>query len=224
MKSQDDGESWSEPRSLKGLCRDGMNHLTPGPANSGIQLRNGEYSGRLVVALAAAGGIGVMYSDDHGGTWTLGGMTVGSQGYEPQIAELSDGRILLNVRNHSDKPGRIISVSADGGITFTECFDERLSAQLCQASLLRCTGAAGTGDDGATPIVFCGPGDGRRLLTVRRSNDDCETWPIARTVYSGPSAYSAMAVLPDGQIGVLYERDAYRRLSFARFPLAWLRT
>jgi sialidase-1 len=163
-----------------------------------------------------------MFSDDHGKTWTLGGMSTGCQGYEPQIAELAGGRILLNSRNHSDKPGRIISVSVDGGVSFQNHYDERLSAKGCEASLLSYTVAEGRSAGEAIPMLFCGPGEGRRMLTVRLSEDEGMTWPIAREVYSGHSAYSAMAVLPDGQIGVLYEKDAYRRLSFVRFPLAWL--
>jgi hypothetical protein len=31
-----------------------------------------------------------------------------------------------------------------------------------------------------------------------------------------------MTVLPDGRIAVLYEKDGYRRLSFAAFTLDWL--
>jgi len=225
MKSRDDGESWSEPDVLEGLSRGAIGHLTPGPANSCIQLRNGRYAGRLVLALGAVktGEVGVVYSDDHGGTWTLGEMSSGLQAYEPQVVELADGRVLVNSRNHSERPGRIISVSTDGGCSFREHLDERLPAKLCEASLLSCAGSAEKPGAGTPPIAFCSPGDGRRALTVRLSDDDCESWSHERVIYSGQSAYSAMAVLPDGRIGVLYEKDAYRRLSFVRFPLSWIR-
>ena len=39
------------------------------------------------------------------------------------------------------------------------------------------------------------------------------------------SAYSCLAVLPDGSIGCLYEagqKHPYEKLVFARFPLEWL--
>jgi sialidase-1 len=71
-------------------------------------------------------------------------------------------------------------------------------------------------------FIFCGPGEGRRKLTIKASADRCQSWPQSRMVYSGHSAYSAMAALPDGGVGVLYEKDAYRRLSFVRFDPGWV--
>lgn len=48
---------------------------------------------------------------------------------------------------------------------------------------------------------------------------------IARVLHEGPAAYSDMVLLPDGQVGCLYERGnghAYEKLTFARFSLDWL--
>ena len=59
-------------------------------------------------------------------------------------------------------------------------------------------------------------------MTVRLSYNEGKTWPIAREVYPGSSAYSSLTVLPDGSIGLLYERDDYKKISFARFTLDWL--
>ena len=49
--------------------------------------------------------------------------------------------------------------------------------------------------------------------------DDGETWPWSNVIYAGSAAYSSMAVLPDGRIGILFERDRYSRVSFATFAL-----
>ena len=60
---------------------------------------------------------------------------------------------------------------------------------------------------------------------MRLSYDDGATWPVAKLLHAGPAAYSALAVLPDGRIGCLYERgqkSAYERITFARFGLDWL--
>jgi sialidase-1 len=62
-------------------------------------------------------------------------------------------------------------------------------------------------------------------MTIRMSEDEGETWPIWRVLHEGPAAYSCLAVLRDGTIGVLYERGqrgAYERITFARLDLAWL--
>ena len=44
---------------------------------------------------------------------------------------------------------------------------------------------------------------------------------MEKVIYAGPSAYSSMARLPDGSIGLLYERDG-RRVTFTSFTLEWL--
>ena len=62
-------------------------------------------------------------------------------------------------------------------------------------------------------------------MTVRLSYDEGKTWPIARLIHAGPSAYSCLAALPNGEIGLLYEKgldSPYESLSFARFSLEWL--
>jgi len=41
-------------------------------------------------------------------------------------------------------------------------------------------------------------------------------------VQEGVAAYSTMARLPDGRIGLLYESGGYRQLTFAAFDLKWL--
>jgi sialidase-1 len=62
-------------------------------------------------------------------------------------------------------------------------------------------------------------------MTVRMSRDEGRTWPVARLVHEGPSAYSSLAQLKDGRIGLLYERgdkSPYERITFALFDRAWL--
>jgi sialidase-1 len=74
--------------------------------------------------------------------------------------------------------------------------------------------------------LFSNPANGERdqrnRLTVRMSEDEGRTWPVAKLLYAGPSAYSCLAVLPDGSIGCLYEagqKHPYEKLVFAHFRL-----
>ena len=70
----------------------------------------------------------------------------------------------------------------------------------------------------------------RKNLTVKLSYDEGKTWPVARVLEPGTSAYSDLAVGPDGTIYCLYERGstdgkdhfATRTLTLARFNLEWL--
>ena len=61
-------------------------------------------------------------------------------------------------------------------------------------------------------------------MTVRLSYDEGKTWPVSRLLHDGPSAYSCLAVLPEGDIGCLYEggKTKYGEIVFARFSLEWL--
>ncbi len=67
--------------------------------------------------------------------------------------------------------------------------------------------------------------DQRDKLTVRLSYDDGRTWPGARLLHAGPSAYSSLAALPDGEFACLYEagqKYPYEKIIFARLTLDWL--
>ena len=67
-------------------------------------------------------------------------------------------------------------------------------------------------------------------MTVRLSYDECISWQISKVINPGPSAYSCLAVLPEGTIACLYERgDEFRnnyinydKITLAKFNLLWL--
>ncbi|MHC4507853.1 MAG: sialidase family protein, partial [Planctomycetota bacterium] len=56
------------------------------------------------------------------------------------------------------------------------------------------------------------------------SYDEGKTWPVSKLLHDGPSAYSCLTVLPDGDIGCLYEGGdtRYGEIVFAGFSLEWL--
>jgi sialidase-1 len=73
-------------------------------------------------------------------------------------------------------------------------------------------------------LVFSNPAvpRGRNHLTVRVSLNDGKTWPHSRLICEGSSAYSSLAALPSDEIGLLYERDDYKYITLACFPLRWV--
>ena len=99
--------------------------------------------------------------------------------------------------------------------------DEELIEPVCQASLIRYEG-----DGTKNRILFSNPADKKRIkMTVKLSYDEGESWPVAQLVYPGPSAYSCLAELPSGEVGLLYERgmkNPYEKITLARFPMEWL--
>ena len=97
--------------------------LPEGVARDGIQLA----SGRLIAPCCHTVGVNlkpddpefshVIYSDDHGKTWSLGG-EVGPGGDESTAVETSDGSLYLNCRNGKEVGHRAYARSRDGGLTF----------------------------------------------------------------------------------------------------------
>lgn len=238
-RSVDDGQSWTAPANITAATKDAAwGWYATGPG-VGIQIRHGKYQGRLVIpcdhsfqptnqpakGLGAGSGSHVIYSDDHGQTWKLGGVARPRMN-ESQVVELADdqGGLLLNMRTTAKANRRGQSVSHDGGRTWTTPeYVSELIEPRCQASLLRYSWPEGK-EPGR--ILFCNPAGTRRTnLTVRLSLNDGKTWPVARTLHAGPAAYSCLVVLPDKSIGCLYEcgrANSYEKITFARFPLAWL--
>lgn len=58
----------------------------------------------------------------------------------------------------------------------------------------------------------------RRNTVLSLSPDNGRTWPAKLVLCPGSSAYSTAARLPDGNIGVLYERQGYREMVFVSVP------
>jgi sialidase-1 len=221
-KSTDDGVTWAKPIEItKDVKRSDWTWYATGPG-IGIQLK----SGRLVipcdnkVAVTKARQSHVIYSDDHGATWKISA-PVGPNCNESQVVERSDGSLLLNMRSYQANNRRLVALSNDGGATWSKPVeDSALIEPVCQASTLRYRA------DAKSPILFSNPASLKReKLTVKLSNDEGKTWPVAKELHAGPAAYSCLAVLPDGMIACLYERgqnQPYETITLSRFSLKWL--
>ncbi len=221
--SRDDGRTWSEARSLSSSLPGDWASLAAGTGNSALQLRQGRHKGRLLASLYGSGVIALVLSDDHGKTWRPGALLASNTASEPSVAELSDGRVLVSPRHGLGKArGRLFLFSDDGGQSFSEKRYEPGIPIAGQGEILASEllglGGAGT----VRPIVCCGPAENKTRLTLMASLDDGRTWPVSRVLDDGSAANLALVALPGGEVGVLYERDKYRRLSFQRVDLAAL--
>ena len=222
--SVDDGQSWSEPRDITASVKDPQwTWYATGPCH-GIQLD----SGRLVVPCDHIVGLHldrsrdpyhshVIYSDDRGETWQLGG-NVEAGTNECAVAQLQDGSLYINCRNYVSGTRRAVARSHDQGQTFALMeWDATLIEPVCQGSLEALPGGQ---------LLFANPASTRReRMTVRLSSDGGRTWPTARTLHPGPSAYSDLAALPNGDVCCLYEsgeNQPYESLTLARFNPVWL--
>jgi sialidase-1 len=252
MYSDDDGAAWSQPEEITEVFASFRSEypwrvVATGPGH-GTQLRNG----RMIVPLWMSDGSGsefgpqyrghrpscvsLVYSDDRGRTWQRGEIVVPQTAErnpsETVCVELSDGRVLFNVRNESERHRRLVSISPDGvGGWSAPVFDDALIEPVCMGSLIRHPGGVLFANPCPTDEVAPWPGSPnyrRERLTVRLSTDDCRRWPVAKVLEPGWAGYSDFAVRADGTILCLYEcgivtgmaDDRYVRL--ARFDLEWL--
>lgn len=259
QRSEDDGQTFTKPVEITArfdaFRKDyDWKVLATGPGH-GLQLRNG----RLVVPVWLSTGTGghahrpsvasVIVSDDQGKTWRRGDVAVpNTEAFvnpsETILVELADGSVLLNVRNESPRHRRLATVSKDGATGWSQpTFQEDLLEPICMASMIRLSFPA---EGGRSRLLFANPhnldrADGKakpggsrdRLnLAVKLSYDEGKTWPVHKVLEAGPSAYSDLAVGPDGSIYCLYERgraadpgkrlSTYAYLTLARFNLEWL--
>ena len=53
-------------------------------------------------------------------------------------------------------------------------------------------------------------------------HDEGISWPKHKTIYSGSAAYSSLSILKNGEIGVLFEMDNYKKNVFVKFPIDWI--
>ncbi|MFO0799754.1 MAG: sialidase family protein [Gemmataceae bacterium] len=222
-RSKDDGKTWSPPVNVtaKVAGRDPAWRLFFQGPGAGVQTRDG----KLVFAAQYREAKGtpracLLHSGDGGATWAVSppAAPAGPPTSEAQVAEAADGSLLLTMRDESRSGKRLWArfnpKSGEWGRPWSELADP-----TCQASIVAHPSGA---------LVFTNPASAkeRKGLTVRVSDDGGATWSAGRVVDARPSAYSCLAVLKDGSLGVLYEcgdRSAYETLAFARFSLDWAR-
>ena len=177
--SVDDGQTWTEPREITESVKDPQwTWYATGPCH-GIQL----HTGRLVVPCDHIVGLHldrsrdpyhshVIYSDDRGETWQLGG-NVEAGTNECAVAQLQDGSLYINCRNYVGGTRRAVARSHDQGQTFAliGVGTQTLIEPVCQGSLEALPGGQ---------LLFANPASTRReRMTVRLSSDGGRTWPTA---------------------------------------------
>ncbi|WP_199429621.1 sialidase family protein [Qaidamihabitans albus] len=239
QRSTDGGSTWSAAREITGEAKAAdWRWYATGPGHA-IVLRHREHAGRIVVPAnhssappAGSPDIGTeakyygghdLLSDDGGHTWRIGFSDDRTDGHlaanETTVAELPDGTLYFNSRDHGTAPGhRVDAYSTDGGETLVEPYQAQPSivGPRVQGSVLQTSKR--------DVLLYSGPSDpdARRSMSVRISDDGGRTWRDASTVSDAPAAYSDLAQLDRRTIGLLYETGEsgpYETITFERLPL-----
>lgn len=262
FRSRDAGATWT--RETVQVRPDGFGNV-PGKdigvaaMQSGITLAYGKWRGRLIMPARIAGPRDsndvewrpyhystALYSDDHGATWqTSKPFPVLGTG-EAALAELSDGTILYNSREHMTRGNRFLAHSDDGGDLWLGAYRSlilpdgaRGTSYGCLGGMIRLPVAEHDillfsnldTDAGVMPAKTGGSTrEGSEKITVWASFDGGRTWPVKRLVYDGPAAYSTLAAgrtgtPSEGKIYLLFEGGPQRwdeAVQVVAFNLSWL--
>ncbi|MDB4629285.1 exo-alpha-sialidase, partial [Akkermansiaceae bacterium] len=175
VRSTDHGATWSKPENWTKKLKDPSWHLfAPAPGN-GITMKDGTLvmptQGRDAKGLPFSN---ITWSKDHGKTWQVSNHARNNT-TECAVAELSDGSLLLNMRdnrNRADKSGtngRAIAHTKDLGKSWVSHSTDHsaLPEPVCMASLIADPYRKGT-------VYFSNPNNkrSRSHMTLRRSTDD----------------------------------------------------
>lgn len=239
QRSTDDGRTFSRAREITDVAKaENWRWYATGPGHA-IVLRNSEHAGRIVVPAnhssappegstdigteAKYYGAHSLISDDGGHTWRIGFTDDRTDGViaanESTVAELPDGTLYFNSRDHGTAEGnRVDAYSTDGGESLAGPYAPQptIVDPRVQGSVLQTTQP--------NVLLFSAPSHPaqRRAMAVRVSQDGGRTWGVAHTVSDNPAAYSDLVQLDRRTIGLLYETGSdrpYETITFERLPL-----
>lgn len=230
VRSRDGGRTWGAPQYINDriLCiePDGpqpIKNVKGAFASSGgaVQLDNGRIMFVLVVREKEKRGFldYAVYSDDGGYSWHVSGNAAHTDGDEAKIAQLTDGSLVMSIRSRSKGGMRQFSYSYDLGHTWStpvgvsDIVDPACNGDLIHYThgghdlLFQSLPAAMTDN----PAMFAHDADGslneRADITLFISRDGGRSWPGRYQLMHGSAAYSAMTLLPDGDLCVLVEEE-----------------
>ena len=250
--SDDDGKTWSAPQDITPMVKaDWMKFLGVGPG-VGITLQNGPHKGRIVVPvyttnrthhLNGSQSSRIIYSDDHGKTWHMGGgvndnrtlhdgTVVDSsnmnnyyaQNTEASVVQLNNGQLKLFMRGLTGDLQ--VATSKDGGATWEK--DVKRYSDVTDVYVQMA--ATHTVQDGKEYILLAnanGPGRKNGYIRVARVEEDGElTWLHHHLIQEGEYAYNSLQQIGPKEFGLLYEHheaggNPYT-LSFKKFNWDYL--
>ncbi|MEG1147905.1 MAG: sialidase family protein [Niameybacter sp.] len=206
-------------------------------------------NGRLLMPVYALGKASALYSDDHGYTWhranTNGNLYMNNVD-ECQLIELLNGDV-ISFGRQSTKAPTPISVSHDGGETWGVQMTTDLISLCCQKSVITYPVGKFPYPDGmeeGKQYVLSSHPSGNAPEDASRTNgvislgevqeDGTIVWIKERSLNLTPNpyadatgferffAYSSLAVLENGDIGLLYEPQPNNLIAYRSFSLRWI--
>lgn len=221
VKSEDDGQTWSEPINITHQIKQPEWHLLlMGPGN-GITMSDGtlvfaaQYKDENEMPWSS-----IVYSSDGGENWIIG-EPVRSNTTEAQVVETEEGTLMINMRDNRGG-ARAVYITSDMGKSWQEHASSRqaLPEPVSMASLIR-SNPEGSGYD-HNYLLFSNPNStaARVNMSIKLSKDYGETWPSEYQILLDENrgfGYSSLTMVDDETVGILYEGE--RSLYFQKIKL-----
>jgi sialidase-1 len=207
MYSSDNGKTWSLPKDItEEICsREMKGYFRFITSGRGIQTSDGTLLHTLVTL---EDGVYIIASKDHGKSW-FRLPTALNPADETQIAESEEGNWILSAR--VNRVGyRITYISKDNGQSYSAIVDTLHPDPGCNAGFLKIK----IQDKTYFFLSHIHHRNERKGLQVCWSSDGCQTWQEGTIIFDGSAAYSSITLLPENQLGILYEKNDYRQICF----------
>lgn len=238
-RSTDNGQTWSQPKDITDQIFSGDRKYWTASfcaAGNGLKTRNGVLM--FVAAMRHDSGTTlynhVIYSNDNGETWNVSNCAM-MGGDEAKVVELNDGKILMSIRRQgkgaryynisNNVPSKTEAVEWTQKNTSTVDSWSDMTEPACNGDIVRYTSTKDGYDKDRILHTVPNHSSSRENVTVFLSYDEAKTWGIKKSICKTGSAYSSIAILEDGTIGVYteenYNTDAYSTY-FVNFSLDWL--
>jgi len=260
--SEDDGETWQkeyltgDKNPLYQKNSNDHTYIFSNLIGQVTEIESGRNKGRMVIAAPLRGvkkgddlpsnfrncnsiGSCVIYSDDKGETWKMGGVIADYTAGEASTALLNNGKDLMMIRRCKTKkklaslgitpsiePGdkRIAHLSKDGGMTWSKAF-------LIDVSKHTCFGGMMNENDRiyiSLPAKTLDENKGKRAFkrsrgTVFYSDNDGESWN-SKMIEAGPYSYSTIGKI-DRKRNIVFFTEGYHGeigVSYRIFNDEWL--